>query len=65
MNHGTNIAETGWAVFEGGIVAPVNDLRDHELANQDCWCRPRLEEGIIIHNSMDRREEYEEGRQTS
>lgn len=45
-------------------VLPVNDLRDHE-ETADCWCRPRREDdayGVIIHNSMDRREEYENGR---
>jgi hypothetical protein len=42
-------------------VTPINDLRDHILS-ADCWCKPEWDEGIFVHNSMDRREEYEEGR---
>lgn len=45
-------------------VLPVNDLREH-VEEIDCWCRPRQdvdEPAVIVHNSMDRREEYEEGK---
>jgi hypothetical protein len=45
-------------------VMPVNDLREHESA-ADCWCRPRRDEEeprVLIHNSMDERESYEQGR---
>ncbi len=49
-------------------VYPLGDLREHELT-VDCWCEPLMEEGdvgvLVIHNSMDRREEYEEGRKPS
>jgi len=46
-------------------VVPRDDLRDHELTHE-CWCRPVInEDEIIVHNSMDRREEYEEGRKLS
>jgi len=37
-------------------VVPLNDLREHD-DTADCWCRPREEEGVIVHNSMDRRED--------
>lgn len=43
-------------------VYPINDLREHEVEGKKCWCNPTEEEGVIIHNSMDRREEYEQGR---
>ena len=47
-------------------VVPVNDLRDHEEGTGRCWCRPRVEEEdgatIVVHNSMDGRELYEDGR---
>lgn len=46
---------------------PVNDLREH-VESADCWCRPKQDEEepqLWIHNSMDRREEYEEGRKPS
>ena len=45
-------------------VLPINDLREHEETDQ-CWCRPARDEeepSVVIHNSMDRREEYERGR---
>lgn len=46
---------------------PLNDLREHSLAS-DCWCRPinpTDEPRVWIHTSMDRREEYEQGRKLS
>ena len=43
-------------------VYPTNDLREHEMT-PDCWCKPEIDEyGNVIHNSMDERETYEEGR---
>jgi len=41
-------------------VYPLSDLRDHRLS-ADCWCKPELDEGVVIHNAMDRRELYETG----
>ncbi|MBY0355523.1 MAG: hypothetical protein K2Q12_07310 [Rickettsiales bacterium] len=46
-------------------VYPLNDFRPHNTDGKPCWCKPTEEEGLIIHNSMDRREEYEEGRKPS
>lgn len=46
-------------------VEPVNDLREHDTT-PDCWCKPdEVEPGLWVHHSMDRREEYEEGRMLS
>lgn len=45
-------------------VIPRDDLREH-VSEVDCWCNPKQDEeeqNLWIHNSMDRREEYEEGR---
>ena len=43
-------------------VTPVNDLREHEDTPK-CWCKPvETDPGVWVHNSMDRREEYEQGR---
>lgn len=45
----------------GGLhVMPLNDLREHEL-NRSCWCRPTYDEedNLIIHNSLDCREQFE------
>lgn len=59
---------------ENWHVYPENDLREHNTDSPECWCGPKLEdvfeEGafcgtVITHNSMDRREEYEEGRKLS
>lgn len=46
-------------------VTPIKDLHDH-TETEDCWCKPvEWCEGVFVHNSMDRREEYEEGRKPS
>lgn len=44
-------------------VVPLNDLREH-VASKDCWCKPTEDavDDVWVHHSMDRREEYEEGR---
>ena len=45
-------------------VIPLNDLREHE-ETVHCWCKPRRddeEQLVVIHNSIDGREEYENGR---
>lgn len=43
-------------------VYPRGDLRDHEMTRK-CWCNPVEEEaGIIVHNSLDGRTDYEQGR---
>ena len=61
-----------WDRFEFGDsrfthVVPVNDLREHVL-RLDCWCHPKQDEeetSVVVHNAMDRREEYEQGRSMS
>jgi hypothetical protein len=48
-------------------VVPMNDLKDH-IASVDCWCGPTEDDewpGVWVHHSMDKREEYEEGREKS
>lgn len=52
-----------WEVI-GRDVIPWSDLMAHCLGDA-CWCRPTYDEGIMIHHSMDRREEYERGRKVS
>lgn len=42
-------------------VYPVNDLRDHSVNGKHCWCRPKIDGFVVIHNSMDQRELYEAG----
>ncbi len=53
-----------WSVFiEDGEkhVVPDDDKREHVLASQECWCRPFLDDDIIVHNSLDGREDHESG----
>ena len=40
-------------------VIPTNDIYSH-TESADCDCEPRVEEGVVIHNSYDRREIIEE-----
>ena len=61
----------GWNTDElaGGEthVYPRNDWREHVLSPA-CWCRPEQDDeepGQWLHNSLDRREEFEEGRPMS
>jgi len=45
-------------------VVPVNDLREH-ITDEKCWCNPNVNDDlVVVHNSMDQRETYEEGRKT-
>lgn len=45
-------------------VVPTSDLREH-ITDGQCWCNPEVDEYlVVIHNSMDERETYEEGRKT-
>jgi len=48
-------------------VVPINDWREHD-PSVECWCKPTPDDEeprIIVHHSMDRREEYEQGRKKS
>lgn len=42
-------------------VWPLDDLREHDL-DETCWCLPLDDDGVTVHNSMDKRESYERGR---
>lgn len=39
-------------------VYPIDDLRPHDIEGE-CWCKPTYDEGVVVHHSMDRREEFE------
>ena len=45
---------------DGCQVWPDKDLREHQL-DSTCWCNAFLDDGILIHNAMDKREQYECG----
>ena len=47
-----------WGIA-GNHIVPVDDLRQHKGKN--CWCNPDYDDGLVIHNSLDQRELYEEG----
>lgn len=36
-------------------VRPIDDLIDHALS-KCCWCNPFDDDGVWVHNSIDRRE---------
>jgi len=42
-------------------VVPTDDLRAHEVEGVICWCDPEVDEGMVVHNSLDKREKYETG----
>ena len=56
--HGNTAHKMAWKV-DGNHVYPVDDLREHSVA--DCWCGPTDDDGILAHNSLDGREHYERG----
>lgn len=51
-----------WGIYEDESgsphVAPIDDLLDHQLS-RSCWCKPLDDEGIVVHNSADCREDVE------
>ncbi len=44
-------------------VYPLDDLREHVVEGRNCWCCPDYDEeyDILVHHSLDGREEYETG----
>ena len=44
-------------------IKPIKDLKPHS-DGPDCWCKPLRHDGssVFVHNSMDRREDYETGK---
>lgn len=54
------ITNSGWQVYESfPEVAPINDLKPHEIGNFECWCHPCTDGDVIVHNAMDGREAFE------
>lgn len=52
---------SGWGVYpvEGYVhVAPQDDLLEHVLGRH-CWCGPRVEDFVVVHHSVDQREDEE------
>ena len=62
MTKDASLLFCGWVSFPPHVF-PLNDTRAH-IAD-DCWCEPKHRGRLIIHQSQDRREEYERGRKTS
>lgn len=60
---GVECPHSGWVVVPGKHrvhVVPKGDLREH-IRSKFCWCSPDIDEdGNIIHNAADRREDYEQ-----
>lgn len=58
-----------WRLFgahdgKPATVWPMDDLREHEPDNVKCWCRPRMDNGVLTHN-WSRHETHEHGRRSS
>lgn len=64
----SNKIKDGWGLYINGEdfhVCPQSDLRDHYISRH-CWCNPEeTDPEVWVHNSIDRREEYEQGRKMS
>lgn len=41
-------------------VIPIDDLRPH-TETWRCWCQPTADDGVWVHHSLDKREEFERG----
>jgi len=51
----------GWCVIEIDAhlhVIPIADSRDHQCKS-DCWCKPTLDEHVVVHHAHDQREQSE------
>ena len=57
-SHGDGMTWTAYA--DPLEVAPNDDLMPH-LAGPGCWCKPKWDEDVLVHNAMDEREKYERG----
>lgn len=58
----------GWRIYRTDSlphVVPDDDLRPHSLDTGGCWCRPTEDDGVVVHHSLDGREDYEERRKPS
>lgn len=42
-------------------VLPLNDTKEHEVGGDTCWCDPEVDDGVMIHNAADEREDFERG----
>ena len=51
----------GWTVYNSPAeVAPINDLRPHEIGKIECWCNPFMDGEVLVHNALDGRERTKE-----
>lgn len=41
-------------------VYPVDDRQPHDIISGECWCHPRIENGVIIHKEVVPVEQNEE-----
>ena len=43
----------------GGLhIIPVDDTVKHQESRR-CWCEPKIIDGVVVHNSFDGREDFE------
>lgn len=41
-------------------VYPIDDVLDHNTESDCCGCKPRIEDGVVIHHAYDQREVIEQ-----
>lgn len=51
----------GWEVTFTQECPHVHPHGENHVLNNDCWCYPIEDDGIIVHNSADGREFFENG----
>lgn len=56
----------GWICQAGAgdptAVWPLDDLYAHQPMSEHCPCNPFWDDGVLVHNAFDGREDFEEGR---
>jgi hypothetical protein len=38
---------------------PIGDVKEH-VESIDCWCGPNVDGDVVVHNSLDRREDFDD-----
>ena len=46
-----------WRIFSQHVM-PIGDLHEH-IADPKCFCKPTDDDGVWVHHSLDKREEFE------
>lgn len=63
ITNGNALDRCGWVLLaQPWEVMPTDDIKEH-VSGLECGCRPTADdEGTIVHNAFDHREDYETGK---